>query len=63
MSAHDPPKVDLYTTDEEVKHHTGFTCLSALFLYIFAICDGDIDHILKHSSSLTWFEEWFMHFE
>jgi hypothetical protein len=27
------------------------------------VCDGDVALVLKRESSLTWFEEWFMHFE
>jgi hypothetical protein len=63
MNAKQPPRVDLKITDDEVKRRTGFPSLSGLLSYVFIVCDGDYALILKQSSSLTWFEEWFMHLE
>ena len=63
MVAHSPPQVDLTVRDDEVKRRTGFPTLSDLLLYVFVVCDGNVATVLKRTSSLTWFEEWFMHFE
>ena len=57
------PIVDLRMQDSEVKRRTGFRSKEALLSYIFVVCDGDIKTVQMRSSSLTWFEEWFMHFE
>jgi len=57
------PIVDLKISDEEVKRRTGFPSLSVLLTYIFVVCDGDMMSIMKRNTSLTWFEEWFLHFE
>ena len=46
-----------------VKRRTGFPDLSGLLSYIFVVCNGGVSLISKRESSLTWFEEWFMHFE
>jgi hypothetical protein len=61
MNAKQPPRADLKITDNEVKCRTGFPSLNSLLSYVFIVCDGDYAFILKRSSSLTWFEEWFMH--
>ena len=57
------PIVDLRMRDSEVKRRTGFRTKEDLLSYIFVVCDGDINTVQMRSSSLTWFEEWFMHFE
>ena len=57
------PIVDLRMRDSEVKRRTGFRSKEVLLSYIFVVCDGDIKTVQMRSSSLTWFEEWFMHFE
>ena len=49
--------------DDEVKRRTGFPTLAALLTYIFIVCNGDINLIMRRDTSLTWFEEWFLHFE
>jgi hypothetical protein len=63
MTSYTSPTVGLDISDNEVKQRTGFPDLSGLLLYIFVVCDGDVALTLKQESSLTWFEEWFMHFE
>jgi len=63
LAADSDPIVQLGTCDREVKRRTGFTCEAALLSYIFVVCNGDIKNVSKRSSSLTWYEEWFMHFE
>ncbi len=63
MNVHNTPSVGLEVTNDEVKRRTGFPDLSGLLLYIFVVCNGDISLIMKQESSLTWFEEWFMHYE
>ena len=63
MNAKQPPRVDLKITDDEIKSPTGFPSLNSLLSYVFIVCDGDYALILKRSSSLMWFEEWFMHLE
>ena len=63
LSAKEDPIVDLHTPDSEVKRRTGFSCKECLLSYIFVVCDGDINTVELRSSSLTWYEEWFMHFE
>ena len=57
----DEPIVDLTISDKEVFRRTGFASLSALLAYIFVVTNSDIDKILHRVSSLTWFEEWFLH--
>ena len=59
----DDPIVDLSISDKEVMRRTGFSSLSALLAYVFIVSNSDIDRILQRKSSLTWFEEWFLHFE
>jgi hypothetical protein len=63
MNANQPPRVDLKITDDEVKCRTGFNSLNSLLSYVFIMCDEDYALILKQSSSLTLFEEWFIHLE
>ena len=55
--------MDLSIEDDEVKRRTGFPTLAALLTYIFIACNGDIGLIMRRNTSLTWFEEWFLHFE
>ena len=62
-SAHDPPVVDLNISDSEVKRRTGFESLHTMLVYIFIACNGDVAVVTKRNTSLTWFEEWFLHFE
>jgi hypothetical protein len=50
-------------SDSEVKRRTGFPCEMALLSYMFIVCNGDIDIIKERKTSLTWYEEWFLHFE
>ena len=63
LAADCDPQVHLGMSDSEVKRRTGFPSLVALLSYIFVVCDGDIDIIKKRQTSLTWYEEWFLHFE
>jgi hypothetical protein len=63
MTSYASPSVGLDISDNEVKRRTGFPNLTGLLSYIFVVCDGDVALMLKRESSLTWFEEWFMHFE
>ena len=57
------PKVNLGMSDKEIKRRTGFTSEAALLSYIFVVYNGDIETVLKRTSSLTWYEEWFLVFE
>lgn len=57
------PVVTLHISRSEVKRRTGFSNIKVLLTWIFIACNGDIDKISHRSSSMTWFEEWFMHFE
>ena len=50
-------------SDDEVKQRTGFSDEEGLLDYIFVICNGDINTIKMRLSSLTWYEEWFLHCE
>lgn len=61
--AHDPPVLDLNIADSEVKRRTGFESLHTMLVYIFIVCNGDVAVVTKRNTSLTWFEEWFLHFE
>jgi hypothetical protein len=49
--------------DKKLKYQTGFPSLLALLGYVAIICDGDIDAMVKSTSELTWFEEWYLFFE
>ena len=57
------PSVYLGMSDSEVKRQTGFPREIALLSYIFIVCNGDISIIKERKTSLTWYEEWFLHFE
>lgn len=57
------PIVDLTIDDDEVKRRTGYISLDTMLIYIFIVCNGDVNVILSRSTSLTWFEEWFAHLE
>lgn len=57
------PSIYLGMPDDEVKRRTGFSSEMALLAYIFIVCNGDINLIKKRATSLTWYEEWFLHFE
>ena len=57
------PVVQLGMRDEEVKRRIGFTDEKAMLTYIFIVCNGDINIMKRRASSLTWYEEWFLHFE
>ena len=57
------PVVTLRISRSEVKRRTGFSNIKALLTWIFIACNGDMEKISYRSSSMTWFEEWFMHFE
>lgn len=63
LAADSDPSVYLGMPDSEVKRRTGFPSEIALIAYIFVVCNGDIDIITKRETSLTWYEEWFLHFE
>mmetsp|Transcript_2837 Transcript_2837/g.5151 ORF Transcript_2837/g.5151 Transcript_2837/m.5151 type:complete len:263 (-) Transcript_2837:324-1112(-) len=63
MTADQLPVADLNLSDDEVQRRTGFPTLFALLTYLFIVCDGDVELLQQRNSSLTWFEEWFMHFE
>ena len=63
LSSKEEPIVDLHTPNLEVKRRTGFLSQETLLLYIFIVCNGDSISIKHRSSSLTWYEEWFMYFE
>ena len=59
-----PPAVQLGMSNKEVKRRTGFPSEKALLTYIFVVCNGDISMIKDDgNSSLTWYEEWILHFE
>jgi hypothetical protein len=55
--------VDLTIDDDVVKQRTGFIGQDSMLIYIFIVCNGDVNVILSRSTSLTWFEEWFAHLE
>ena len=57
------PKVTLDISDAEVYRRTGFKTKNDMLVYIFVVCNGDISKIMGRSTVLTWFEEWFAHFE
>ena len=57
------PSVYLGMPDNEVKRRTGFPSEISLLSYMFIVCNGDIDVIKERKTSLTWYEEWFLHFE
>lgn len=63
MNTSSEPKVDLTIDDDEVKRRTGFLSRDIMLIYIFIVCNGDVNVILSRSTSLTWFEEWFAHLE
>ena len=63
MNTSSEPIVDLTIDDDEVKRRTGFISRDIMMIYIFIVCNGDVNVILSRSASLTWFEEWFAHLE
>ena len=62
MSADKIPIVTLNLSDAEVKRRTGYPTMASFLSYLLIVCDEDIILLEKHNSSLTWLEEWFMHF-
>jgi hypothetical protein len=50
-------------TDKRVHLQTGFPSLIAMLGYISILCGGDINEIKLSSSTLPWFEEWYVFFE
>jgi hypothetical protein len=63
LAANKPPKVAPGVSDDEVKRRTGFPTEGAMLSYIFLVCNGDVELVQQRHSSLTWYEEWFFHFE
>lgn len=63
FAADEWPVISLGESNKEVKRRTGFPTEKALLSYVFVVCNGDIDVIKQRRSSLTWYEEWFLHFE
>lgn len=57
------PVVTTNTPDDEVKRRTGFQTMNHLLFYIFIACNGVHERIVARDTVLTWFEEWFFHFE
>ena len=56
------PDVKLYLNgegDREVKRRTGFQSEKDLLVFIVILHDGDFDVMVKKSSILTWYEEFF----
>ena len=51
------PVVNLGMPDKEVKRRTGFPSEKALLLYMFVVCNGDIETIISRSSPMSWYEE------
>ena len=63
MTANIPPRVAPGVADDEIKRRTGFPTEGAMLSYIFTVCNGEIELVQQRHSSLTWYEEWFFHFE
>jgi hypothetical protein len=63
LIARDPPTVDLSISDDEVKRRTGFRSLQMLLGYIIVASNGEISVLTQRNTSLTWYEEWFLHLE
>jgi hypothetical protein len=49
--------------DDEVHSCTGFSSLASLIAFIVVLSNGDMEEMTKTTTSLTWFEEWFLYFE
>ena len=49
--------------DIKVKRCTGFPSEASILAYIFIVCNGNKENIIKRNSVLTWYEEWFCYFE
>jgi hypothetical protein len=47
------PIVDLTIDDDEVKRRTGYISLDTMLIYIFIVCNGDVNVILSRSTSLS----------
>ena len=63
LNADRVPEVTTNTPDDEVKRRTGFQTMNHLLLYVFAACNGVHKRMVARDTILTWFEEWFFHFE
>jgi hypothetical protein len=59
----DAPVVNFDIPAQEVRRRTGFKDVSDVLRYIIIVCNGEINRIKQWASSLTWFEEWFLHLE
>ncbi len=61
--ANHAPTVSLGMPNNEIQQQSGFHTEECMLLYIFVACDGDPDIISARSSSLSWYQEWFLHSE
>jgi hypothetical protein len=50
-------------TDKRVHLQTGFPSLMTMLAYVSILCNGNIHIMSSSSSTLTWFEEWYVFFE
>ena len=58
------PIVEPHTlSDKEIKRRTGFCSEHDMLVYICIICNGQIEMMVRTSTALSWFEEWFFFFE
>ena len=62
LNIRNPPTVTPILDDAEVKRRTGFPTQQHLLLYIFIICNGDINIMTENRTVLTWYKTWFMYF-
>ena len=45
----------------EVKRRTNFGSEAEMLLFVFVVCNGDVDVMTGVQSSMTWYEEWFLY--
>ena len=57
------PVASLDMGDTEVKQRTGSSSMSKLLAFVILVCEGRMDLISTHFTSLTWLEEWLFYFE
>jgi len=55
--------IQIPISDGEVKCRTGFISKFVLLAFVFIVCNGDTDLVMKRETSLTWFEEWILYFQ
>lgn len=50
-------------SDKILTQTTGFRSMASMLVFIFVVCNGDLDKVRNTTTTLTWIEEWYLYFE